>query len=68
MFDAKNLSTAEHTSGVRVMPKPLSMSVGLPPGFNGCRLNVRYPSEFNSLRISKRVAEALIASGMPHEG
>ena len=48
------------TKGVRIIPKPRSLSIGLPPSFNGCRLNVVYHDGLcNSLRVSKRVAEVL---------
>jgi len=58
-----------HTRGVRVLPKPRDVSVGLPPGFNGCRLNVTYhDGRCVGLRISKRVAEILLARGFGAEG
>jgi len=57
------------TDGVRNLPKPQSITVGLPPGFKGCRLNVVYhDGQTKSMVISKRVAEVIIASGIPTEG
>lgn len=58
-----------HTDGVRILPKMQHVTVGLPPGFNGCRLNVIYhDGESKGLRISKKVAEVLLAQGFPAEG
>lgn len=58
-----------HTKGVRVLPKPQNVQIGLPPGFNGCRLNViHYDGITKGLRISKRVAEVLLALGFSAEG
>ena len=58
-----------HTRGVRVLPKPQSVSVGLPPGFDGCRLNVVFhDGKSKGLRISRRVAEVLLAQGFSAEG
>ena len=57
------------TKGVRVLPKPQLIDVGLPPAFDGCRLNVVYHDGVSKgLRISKRVAEVLIAQGFAAEG
>jgi len=54
------------TTGVRLLPKPQSVQVGLsgPP-----RLNVVFhDGESKGLRISKRLAEVLIALGFSYEG
>lgn len=58
-----------YAQGVRILPKVQSVTVGLPPGFNGCRLNVTYhDGQSKGLRVSKRVAEVLLAKGWPAEG
>jgi len=58
-----------HTDGVRILPSPQYVTIGLPPGFNGCRLNVVYhDGKSKGLRISKRVAEVLLALGYSEEG
>lgn len=57
-------------SGVRLLPKPQSVQVGLPSqSSSGCRLNVVFhDGENRGLRISKRTAEVLIALGFSYEG
>jgi len=54
---------------VRKMDKPQSMSIGLPTTFRTCILNVvDADGTARALKISRLVAEVLIASGFPHEG
>ena len=57
------------TKGVRILPKPQFVTVGLPPGFNKCCLNVVYHDGIcRSYTISKKVAEVLSANGISTEG
>jgi hypothetical protein len=57
------------TEGVRKLPKPQSVQVGLTPGFKQTVLNVVHQDgTAESLPISKKVAETLIAKGMSYEG
>ena len=53
------------SNGVRHLPKPQHLTVTV--NDEGCRLCVGYHDGVNkALRISKRVAEVLIADGMPY--
>ena len=55
------------TEGIRQLPKS-SLSIGLPPAFPRCVLIVTTTEgDVEELRISKRVAEELIATGLPYD-
>jgi copper chaperone CopZ len=57
------------TKGVRKLATPQSVQIGLPPGFKTMVLNVVYADgKVKTLKISKAVAEALIAYGFNYEG
>jgi len=57
------------TKDVPKLDEPQFVQVGLPPAFDGCRLNTTFADgTTKSLRISKIVAAVLIAQGTPYEG
>ena len=56
------------TNGIKKLSKPEDVSVCLPPGFKRCRLSVVRDGDTELLPISKKVAEALISSGVAYQG
>ena len=63
------MNCLSHTKGVRELPKPQTVVVGLTPGFSKCCLNVLdHENMSKSLPISKAVAEVLLSLGFSSEG
>jgi len=64
------------TDGVRKLPKPQAISIGLPKVLAGDKWRCRNPvlnvvdakGASRSFKISKKVAEALISTGIGYEG
>ena len=58
------------TKGIKKLKRPINVQLGIGPGWhNKPKLNVMYQDgTVKSLKVSNKVAEALIANGMNFEG
>ena len=58
-----------YAKGIRKIKRPRNVQIGLPPAFNPPTLNVCHADgTVECLKISKRVAEVLLARGFNYEG
>lgn len=69
MSKTDNVKPGLVAKGIRRLRKPQSVQVGLPPNWDPPALNILHKNgDTESIPISKKVAEVLIAYGMSCEG